>query len=61
MYRIQASIDGPSSAYGIDGFDEEYCAGVTFNFVNESVSHLEERPGQIPEVLFIVKERVNEL
>ena len=57
MYRIQASIDGPNSAYGIDGFDEEYCAGVTFNFV----SHLEERPGQIPEVLFIVKERMNEL
>lgn len=57
-YCVEASIAGPFSGYGYTGFDEAYCAGLTFTFEDKSDMDLDENPGQVAELLFKVKERI---
>lgn len=53
-YCITASVSGPPSAKGMDGFNSIQCSGVTFTFMDSSSlsSGTSVSTGQIPEILF---------
>ena len=53
-YCITASVSGPPSAKGMDGFNSVQCSGVTFTFMDSSSlsSGTSVSTGQIPEILF---------
>ncbi|XP_020614485.1 BTB/POZ domain-containing protein 6-like [Orbicella faveolata] len=56
LYRIEASICGANSCFGVDGRKSVLCSGVTFSFDNSSESSNGTRVerGQFPEFLFSV-------
>jgi len=56
LYRIEASICGANSCFGVDGRKSVLCSGVTFNFEKSSDSSngTTVRRGQFPEFLFTV-------
>ena len=55
-YRIEASISGANSCFGVDGRKSVLCSGVTFRFDNssESGNGTSVARGQFPEFLFTV-------
>ena len=56
LYRIEASICGANSCFGVDGSKSVLCSGVTFSFRNsaESSNGTRVERGQFPEFLFSV-------
>ena len=55
FYRIEASICGANSCFGVDGSKSVLCSGVTFSFRNNSESSNGTRVerGQFPEFFFL--------
>ena len=56
FYRIEGSICGANSCFGVDGGNSVLCSGVTFSFDDSSESNNGTRVerGQFPEFLFTV-------
>jgi len=56
LYRIEASISGANSCFGVDGRKSVLCSGVTFSFQKstESSNGTRIELGQFPEFLFSV-------
>ena len=56
FYRIEASIFGANSCFGVDGRRSVQCSGVAFSFENSSECSNGTRVerGQFPEFLFTV-------